>query len=86
MFRGYDDSFMWSHSGYLNYYFVPAIKKFCYKKLQETTDKRFIKVYSEMLEIINAWEAEENNDWYKYPNKTSKMWEYYGNNIHFFWD
>lgn len=86
MFRGYDDSFMWNMNSYLNQYFIPAIKEFCKKKLQETNDEKFIKVYSEMLEKINAWEAEDENDWYKYPNKNSKMWEYYGQNIRYFWD
>lgn len=90
VFRGYDDTFMWGMDEYLNYYFMPAIKEFCIKRLKETIDEKFIKVYKEMLEKITAWEEAGKDpkcsDFYNYPNKNSEMWSYFGNNITYFWD
>lgn len=85
-FRGYDDTFMWGMDGYLNYYFIPAIKEFCTRKLKDCSDERFIKVYKEMLEKVILWEEAPQEDWYNHPNKNSEMWSYFGQNIEYFWD
>ena len=86
VFRGYDDTFMWGMDEYLNYYFIPAVKEFCLRRLKDCADERFIKVYKEMLEKIILWEEAPHEDWYNHPNKNSEMWSYFGQNVTYFWD
>ena len=81
-FRGYDDTFSWGMDSYLEYYFLPAIKDFCEKRLIDTLvtkhNSKMLKVYATMLNYIDDY---ENDDY-----DTSKMWEYFGKNIGYFWD
>lgn len=84
--RGYDDTFMWEMDTYFNYYFTPAIKKFCQTQLAESRDERFLKVFQTMLEKIEAWEKMDILDTYKHPNAGSEMWSYFGKNIGYFWN
>jgi hypothetical protein len=84
VFRGYDDTIYWGFDGYLEQ-IIPALKEFCKK---ETIDDRRITIYSKMQKLINDWEDKNNgfDDWFEYPNSSSKMWKYFGENIGWFWD
>lgn len=82
--RGYDERLMWGFDSYLEQ-IIPAIKEFCKR---ETADIKFSERYSKMLDLIIDWENNENGsrDWYEYPNSSSRLWEYFGKNISWFWD
>ncbi len=82
--RGYDERLMWGFDSYLEQ-IIPAIKEFCKR---ETIDDKRITIYSKMQELIKDWEDKNNgfDDWYKYPNSSSKMWKHFGQYIGYFWD
>ena len=89
MFRGYSDEVYW---GFEDYFLqvIPALKEFCE---EQTKNKEFIElnpdkgmIFSETLKLIKAFEEAPQEDYWKHPSTSSRLLEYVGRNIGFYWD
>lgn len=87
--RGYDNRVFWSFDSYF-LQIVPALKEFCIDQLKgnatfKLNPERF-KIFTMTLILIDRYENMTNTDWYKNDNQISKLLEYVGKNIGYFWD
>jgi hypothetical protein len=87
--RGYDERIMWEFDSYFSQ-FIPPLKKFCENELSEKeimkNNPRRAKVYKKMLGLIDDFDKMEYSAFYKEPNEVSKLWEYFGKHIGYFWN
>lgn len=89
--RGYDDRVKWEFSNYfLNV--IPALEEFCVEQLFEREDESMTnnpereKIYLKTLNLIQDWKAMTGADDWKDPNQETKLLEYVGRNIGYYWD
>ena len=88
--KGYDDRIYWEFDSYLSWMMIPALKIFCEEKL---ADKEHCKwnpikegIYQEMLRLISDFQEMDYQDQFKDENAESKMYEYFGKFISYFWN
>ena len=87
--RGYDERIFWEFDSYFSQ-FISPLKKFCEKELSDVEHMNYNskrkKIYSKMIELIKEFNESDYKDFYKYPNTESKLWEYFGKHIGYFWN
>ena len=86
MFRGYSDDIFWEFDSYF-YQFIPAIKEFCQKELDNIGDNPHRKEIMETtIRLAKELENMDSQEQYKNDNATTRFWEYFGRNITIYWD
>lgn len=87
---GVDETFQWGADSYLNYYFVPQIKKFCQNELKDTElmklNPQKKEVFEKTLELAKKLENMPIENYYKEPNEETDFWSYFGKNITVYWN
>ena len=89
--RGYDDRVMWGFEEYFEI-FIPAIELHCNNWLKDkeiarlNSNKTIIIIH--MLKLIKDFKDNDYgfDDYYKENNSCSRLWEYFGKNIGYFWN
>ncbi len=87
--KGYDETINWDYELYFEQ-FIPEIEKFCNQQIDIYSDNRYnkkrIKIYKQMLVLIQEWKEQDNGtkDLYEDDNSSSRLWEYFGKHIGWF--
>lgn len=87
--RGYDERVFW---GFDTYFLavVPALKEFCEIELSGTATKKLNpkrhEIFKHTLKLISDYNIMKDDDWFNVDNSTSKLLEYVGKHIGYFWD
>jgi hypothetical protein len=87
--RGYDDRIFWEFDSYFMQ-FIPAIKEFCKRELENTEamEMNFNRkeVFTETLRLIDEFEKMPDRNFYDNENEETKLWSYFGKNIGIYWN
>jgi len=89
VFKGYDDRVFWD----LDVYFlriIPALKIWCKEELKGTATIELNpsrhEVFTETIRLIEDWEKMSVTEQFNNVNQESRLLEYIGKNIGYFWD
>src|SRR3990167_313331 len=83
--RGYDDRIKWSFCDYFNQ-FLPPLKEFCKHELKDCYDGKRKEIFTTTLDLIHDYEVMPYENYYKEPNEETKLLEYIGKNLGYFWN
>ena len=90
--RGYDDTIYWDFAGYLETNMLEPLEEFCKGQMfldgviAKGYNIKRVEVYKTTLELIKDFKDKDYSDQFEEPNSSSRLWEYVGKNINYYWD
>jgi len=86
--RGYDDTIKWEFDSYFSR-FIRPLEEFCKSELKYDNiqyNKKRARVFTTTLKLIKDYRKMKFEDFYKKDNAQSRLWEYFGKHIDYYWN